>query len=110
MLRALADGALPGSDRWLPVLARPRQNMLAEIERAGLPGVRDEGIVAAVNRRLATDPGYQRVLLVIDQFEELLVQAGNGRLRELLSVVDEVTTATDAYTKVTVILIMRDDF
>ncbi|MFF0086806.1 trypsin-like peptidase domain-containing protein, partial [Streptomyces canus] len=110
VLRALADGELPGSDRWLPVLARPRQDMLAEIERAGLPGARDEGIVTAVNRRLAADPGYQRVLLVIDQFEELLVHTGNGRLRELLSVVDEVTTATDAYTKVTMILIMRDDF
>jgi WD40 repeat protein len=110
VLRALADGEVPGSDRWLPVLARPRQDMLAEIERAGLPGARDEGIVAAVTRRLAADPEYQRVLLVIDQFEELLVQTGNGRLRELLSVVDEVTTAADAYTKVTVILIMRDDF
>ncbi|EDY55573.1 WD40 repeat protein [Streptomyces sviceus ATCC 29083] len=110
VLRALAEGELPGSDRWLPVLTRPRQDMLAEIERAGLPGASDEGIVAAVNRRLAVDPDYQRVLLVIDQFEELLVQTVNGRLRELLSVIDEVTTAADAYTKTTVILIMRDDF
>ncbi|MGW2834962.1 nSTAND1 domain-containing NTPase [Streptomyces sp. NPDC001286] len=110
VLRALADGELPGSDRWLPVLARPRQDMLAEIERAGLPGARGEGIVAAVNRRLAAEGGYQRVLLVIDQFEELLVHTGNGRLREMLSVVDEVTTAADAYTKITMILIMRDDF
>jgi WD40 repeat protein len=110
VLRALADGELPGSDQWLSVLARPRQDMLAEIERAGLPGARGEGIAAAVNRRLAADPGYQRVLLVIDQFEELLVHTGNGRLRELLAVVDDVTTAADAYTKVTMILVMRDDF
>ncbi|MFI0091796.1 nSTAND1 domain-containing NTPase [Streptomyces bobili] len=110
VLRALAEGEVPCSDRWLPVLTRPGQDMLAEIERAGLPGASEDGIVAAVNRRLAAEPSYQRVLLVIDQFEELLVQSTNGRLRELLGVVDEVTTAADAYTKVTVILIMRDDF
>ncbi|MGW3668448.1 nSTAND1 domain-containing NTPase [Streptomyces sp. NPDC005141] len=110
VLRALAAGELPGSDRWLPVLTRPRQDMLAEIERAGLPGAKGDGIVAAVNQRLVADPGHQRVLLVIDQFEELLVQTANGRLRDFLSVIDEVTTAADAYTKVTVILIMRDDF
>ncbi|MFB7243623.1 trypsin-like peptidase domain-containing protein [Streptomyces populi] len=110
VLRALAAGELPGSDRWLPVLTRPRQDMLAEIERAGLPGASSDGIVAAVNRRLVADPGHQRVLLVIDQFEELLVQTAKGRLRDLLSAIDEVTTATDPYTKLTVILIMRDDF
>ncbi|WP_328433164.1 nSTAND1 domain-containing NTPase [Streptomyces sp. NBC_00425] len=110
VLRALAEGLLPGSDRWLPVLARPRQDMLTEIERAGLPGAGDEGITAAVNRRLAAEPSYQRVLLVIDQFEELLVQRSDGRLREFLAVIDEVISAADAYTKITVILIMRDDF
>ncbi|ELP68526.1 trypsin [Streptomyces turgidiscabies Car8] len=110
VLRALAAGELARSDRWLPVLTRPGQNMLAEIERAGLPGASSEGIVAAVNQRLAADPSHQRVLLVIDQFEELLVQSTNGRLRDILAVLDEVTTVADAYTKVTVILIMRDDF
>ncbi|MFC4500576.1 MULTISPECIES: trypsin-like peptidase domain-containing protein [Streptomyces] len=110
VLRALAKGELPGSDLWLPVLARPRQDMLAEIERAGLPGAADEGITGAVNRRLAAEPSYQRVLLVIDQFEELLVQTSDGRLREFLAVIDEVATAADTYTKITVILIMRDDF
>ncbi|MBT2418174.1 trypsin-like peptidase domain-containing protein [Streptomyces sp. ISL-22] len=110
VLRELAKGVLPGSDRWLPVLARPRQDMLAEIERAGLPGASSDGITAAVNARLAAEPSFQRVLLVIDQFEELLVQSTNGRLRMLLEVIDEVTSAADAYTKITVILIMRDDF
>ncbi|MFI0138458.1 nSTAND1 domain-containing NTPase [Streptomyces luteogriseus] len=110
VLRALAAGELPGSDQWLPVLARPRQDILAAIERAGLPGASQDGIITAVNRRLAAEPSCERVVLVIDQFEELLVQSTNGRLRDLLAVVDEVTSAADAYTKITVILIMRDDF
>ncbi|MEV0240907.1 trypsin-like peptidase domain-containing protein [Streptomyces sp. NPDC050674] len=110
VLRALEAGELPRSDKWLPVLARPRQGMLAAIERAGLPGASQDGIIAAVNRRLAAEPSCERVVLVIDQFEELLVQSTDGRLRDLLDVVDEVTSAADAYTKITVILIMRDDF
>ncbi|MER7492527.1 trypsin-like peptidase domain-containing protein [Streptomyces pharetrae] len=110
VLHALAAGELPGSDRWLPVLVRPRQDMLAEMERAGLPRASQDGIIAAVNNRLAAEPSCQRVLLVIDQFEELLVQSAAGRLRELLAAIDEVTSAADAYTKITVILIMRDDF
>lgn len=110
VLRTLAEGELPGSDRWLPVLTRPGKDMLAEIERAGLPGAREDGIIAAVNRRLAAEPSFGRVLLVIDQFEELLVQSTNGRLRNMLAVIDEVISAADVYTKITVILIMRDDF
>ncbi|MFC9928778.1 trypsin-like peptidase domain-containing protein [Streptomyces sp. NPDC127190] len=107
VLPALAEGAVPGSDRWLPVLARPRHDLPAEIESAGLPGAASEGIAAAANRRLAAEGEHHRVLLVIDQLEELLVQSGNGRLR---AVIDEITTLADAYTKLTVILIMRDDF
>ncbi|MFI5687195.1 trypsin-like peptidase domain-containing protein [Streptomyces sp. NPDC051636] len=110
VLRALAECELPGSDRWLPVLVRPRQDLLAEFERAGLSGATSEGILAAVNRRLAAEPGCQRVLLVVDQFEELLVQGADGRLRDLLDVVDEVASVVDSYAKLTAILIMRDDF
>ncbi|KJY19509.1 hypothetical protein VR46_44360, partial [Streptomyces sp. NRRL S-444] len=62
VLRALAEGEVPGGDRWLTLLARPRQDLAAELERAGLPGARTDGIRAAVSRRLAAEPGHQRVL------------------------------------------------
>ncbi|MFI9542935.1 hypothetical protein ACIHAR_03100 [Streptomyces sp. NPDC052016] len=39
-----------------------------------------------------------------------MVQSTDGRLRDLLAVIDEVTKAADAYTKITLILVMRDDF
>ncbi len=57
VLPALAQGGLPGSDRWLQVIARPRQNLLLEIERAGLPGAATDGIAAAVTRRLEAERG-----------------------------------------------------
>ncbi|WP_208642976.1 trypsin-like peptidase domain-containing protein, partial [Streptomyces diastatochromogenes] len=110
VLRALAEGEVVGSDRWLPVLARPRQDLPTEIERAGLPGAARDGITAAVIRRLEKEPDHERVLLVVDQFEELLVQGADGRLRDFLDVINDITAAADAPTRLSVILVMRDDF
>ncbi|MFJ9736393.1 trypsin-like peptidase domain-containing protein [Streptomyces sp. NPDC101171] len=110
VLRALAAGALPGSDRWLPVLARPGQDMLTEIERSGLPGAAAEGIAKAVTRKLAAHPGYQRVLLVIDQFEELFIQPASGRQRRRLAAADQITAAAESNAALSLLLVMRDDF
>ncbi|MFF1341500.1 trypsin-like peptidase domain-containing protein [Streptomyces sp. NPDC058290] len=110
VLRALAAGER-GSDRWLPVIARPRQDLPAELERAGLPGAATAGLAAAVTRRLASEPGAQRVVLVIDQFEELLTQpADSERQKRGLAVVDQITAEVHAYSELSVVLIMRDDF
>ena len=49
---ALAAGRLAGADRWLPVLARPGQDLLAELNRAGLPDTAG-GIAASAARRVA---------------------------------------------------------
>ncbi|MGW5779826.1 nSTAND1 domain-containing NTPase [Streptomyces sp. NPDC003863] len=110
VVRALAEGAVPGSDRWLPVLVRPRQDLAAEIERAGLPGAARDGIEAAVRRRLENEPGCERVLLVIDQFEEYFTEAAGGRPRQTTAVADELSALADSYAPVSVILVMRDDF
>ncbi|WP_330309914.1 MULTISPECIES: trypsin-like peptidase domain-containing protein [unclassified Streptomyces] len=110
VLRALAEGELPGSDLWLPVLVRPRQDLLAEVGRAGLPGAAADGIAAAATRRLATEPAYQRILLVIDQFEELFIQTTNSRLQLRMAAADQITAATESDAKLSVILVMRDDF
>ncbi|WP_225823776.1 trypsin-like peptidase domain-containing protein [Streptomyces naphthomycinicus] len=110
VLRALAAGALPGSDRWLSVLARPGQDLLAGVERSGLPGASAEGIAKAVTRKLAANPGYQRVLLVIDQFEELFTQPADGRQQRRLAAADQITAAAESDAALSVLLVMRDDF
>ncbi|MGW1171581.1 nSTAND1 domain-containing NTPase [Streptomyces sp. NPDC002550] len=111
VLPALAAGELPSSDRWLPVIARPRQNLPAELERAGLTGASSEGITAAVTRALETQPGCERVLLVIDQFDELLTQPATGQGQDdRLAITDQITTAVTSDGRLSVILIMRDDF
>ncbi|GAB2906975.1 hypothetical protein GCM10022245_48280 [Streptomyces mayteni] len=103
--------APPRGSRWLPVVARPRGNLLAELERAGLPGAAADGIVPAMRRRLAAEPDGEHVLLVVDQFEELLAAldahppaaAGSGPVDELLAALDVPDLAS-------VILVMRNDF
>ncbi|MEV4334155.1 trypsin-like peptidase domain-containing protein [Streptomyces sp. NPDC049597] len=110
VLPALAAGALPGSDSWLSLLVRPRQDLLAELEHAGLPGVGSDGISVAVSRRLATEPTCQRVLLIIDQFEELLIQPTAGIHDARLMVMNQIAEAVNSQGQLSVVLIMRDDF
>ncbi|MFD7283739.1 trypsin-like peptidase domain-containing protein [Streptomyces sp. NPDC059862] len=111
ILPALADGRLPGSDRWLPLIARPGQDLMAELERHGLPGTTSEGIEGAVRRRLADEPADRRLIVVIDQFEELLLQPGarqpDGGKR---LVEQELLALITSPLAVTVIMVMRDDF
>ncbi|MGW3197056.1 nSTAND1 domain-containing NTPase [Streptomyces sp. NPDC001118] len=112
VLPALAAGRLPGSDRWLPVVVRPEQDLPAQIERAGLVGSADDGIHAAVDRLLTAEPGSHRVLLVIDQFEELLTHAiakGPSGDRHLTAL-RQLTTALTSSAALGVLLVMRDDF
>ncbi|GAA0432361.1 hypothetical protein GCM10010357_62440 [Streptomyces luteireticuli] len=113
LLPALAAGRLPGSDRWLPLLARPGKDLMAELERAGLPGTITDGLLPAVQRRLATEPDCEHLILIIDQFEELLTQqdptddtASDARVTSA----QELVAANDSHAPVSVILIMRDDF
>ncbi|WP_424851994.1 trypsin-like peptidase domain-containing protein [Streptomyces sp. SAI-170] len=110
VLRALAAGELPGSDRWLPVVARPRQDLAREIERAGLPGTRTDGLVAAVGRRLEGDPAHERILLIVDQFEELFTQTADGHEGNRTAVLNQIAAAVDSLAELSVILVMRDDF
>ncbi|MFF3504997.1 trypsin-like peptidase domain-containing protein [Streptomyces sp. NPDC003247] len=116
VLPALADGCLPGSDRWLPVLVpRPGQDLRAEIERAGLPGARDDGLAAAVHRRLEAAPGHRRVLLVVDQFEELFTRPPDERTGGVApgsaaTALKTLAEALGSFAPLSVVLIARDDF
>ena len=95
--------SLPGSDRWAPVTVTPE------------PTVRGPGRCGAGgSARLAgswpeAHPGHDRLVLVLDQFEEVLVQAPPetrlGLLRQLTDVVNH-----DLDLPVTVIIVTRDDF
>ncbi|MFD5753476.1 trypsin-like peptidase domain-containing protein [Streptomyces sp. NPDC127033] len=113
VLPALAEGRLPGSDRWLPVLVRPGEDLLAELERSGLPGA-TEGLEAAVAARLDADPLYDQLLLVVDPFEELLrEEAGDTGGEPSLAcraALDQLEALAASDVPARTVLIMRDDF
>ncbi|MEV5102091.1 trypsin-like peptidase domain-containing protein [Streptomyces massasporeus] len=110
MLPALADGGLPGSDRWVPLLARPGRNLAAELEQAGLSGATTDGLLPAVRRWAATGPGDRRPLVVIDQFEELLTDSGEQADTRLAAAEEYLVELIRARAAATVVLVMRDDF
>ncbi|WP_406384124.1 trypsin-like peptidase domain-containing protein [Streptomyces sp. NBC_01618] len=114
VLPALASGALPGSDRWLSVVVRPGPDFFAELESAGLPGASTYGLTAAVEARLETEPDFDRLLLVVDQFEELLTQpgpaSGSGASERRQSAASQLVELSDSPVAVTILLIMRNDF
>ncbi|MFI0980439.1 trypsin-like peptidase domain-containing protein [Streptomyces sp. NPDC021093] len=113
LLPALADGALPGSDRWSVVLARPGRDLPAAWAGAGLPGAATDGVREAVLRRLDAEPADGRLVLVADQFEEFLtpLQSGDGPDGpDPTAVESDLVDLIRGQHAVTVVLVMRDDF
>ncbi|BDM74963.1 hypothetical protein HEK616_84500 (plasmid) [Streptomyces nigrescens] len=110
VLPAVAAGDLPGSDSWLSLVVRPRQDLSAELEHAGLPGAASDGLSVAVTRKIAAHPTCERLLLVIDQFEELLTQRSTGTPDRRRITADQIIEALDDHSRLSVLLVMRDDF
>ncbi|MFD7428196.1 trypsin-like peptidase domain-containing protein [Streptomyces sp. NPDC059818] len=115
VLPALTAGRLPGSDRWLPLVARPGTDINAELQRAGLPGAGADGLLAAAERRLSREPEHDRLLVILDQFEELLTQQSPEAARSssadlCAAVTEQLLALCDGTVAVTVMLVMRDDF
>ncbi|KUN98490.1 hypothetical protein AQJ67_27520 [Streptomyces caeruleatus] len=114
VLPALVKGGIPGSAQWSHVVARPNQDLLTALEDAGLPGAATDGILPAVKRRLA-DEGCARLVLVIDQFEELLTQQptpaeGAPASDRRTAVAGQLVELIRSRVPVSLILIMRNDF
>ncbi|HET9417656.1 MAG TPA: AAA family ATPase, partial [Candidatus Limnocylindria bacterium] len=87
LLPALANGVLPGSNEWIQVPMRPgSQPMrhLADALRRASPATTSEGDAEEILDRLAaTMAPAQRLLLVIDQFEEVFTADESERERFL---------------------------
>ncbi len=76
LLPALAAGVLPGSDHWPQVVIRPGEAPMAEVARGLARAFPDGGLPAAdapaaLDGALARLGAGHRILLVVDQFEEI---------------------------------------
>ena len=102
LLPLLREGALPGSDRWGVMVTRPAElPMLEDL----LPGAIDD-MPRAVKAWLESHPSAARLVLVVDQFEELLVQ----RVAKREAFLEQVAALLTAPHPVSVVLTMRDEF
>ncbi|MFE6826546.1 trypsin-like peptidase domain-containing protein [Streptomyces sp. NPDC057690] len=117
LLPALAEGRVPGSSQWLSVTARPGQDLTVELEAAGLTGAATEGIASAVERRLAGEPTARRLLVVIDQFEELFTGTASATAsaaatpnEALADIARQLVAVIDSDSAVSLVLVMRDDY
>ena len=113
LLPTLQSGALPGSERWLRVLLRPGAEPMRELDRVvfaaldeplreRLPRVADPLAAAA-----AVLPEDDRILVVVDQFEEIFTATTDPAQRQAF-----VTALTDAAAsgRAIVLVAVRADF
>ncbi len=102
VLPALADGTLPGSERWTRALLRPGDRPLAALRRAaGVPADTGDPLAAAV-ARIGRDA---RLLVVVDQFEELFTTCRDPVERAAF-----VDALVAGHERVLVVLALRADF
>ncbi|MGH8902826.1 MAG: trypsin-like peptidase domain-containing protein [Egibacteraceae bacterium] len=106
VLLALTRGVLSGSDRWGWLSVRPGVDPFAQLAQAGLPGAAG-GLGVAARRWLDDHPEHERLVLVVDQFEELFV-ATPPPLR--IALLEQLILAVEQEPDVTVVVVLRDDF
>ncbi|WP_127504001.1 trypsin-like peptidase domain-containing protein [Actinoplanes solisilvae] len=99
----LRNGAAPGSDGWAWISARPGADPYAELDAIGLNGAAPGRLRVAVRDYIQSP----HLLVVLDQFEELLVQTDAATRASFLT---DLVDLVERPAPVTVVLIMRDDF
>jgi class 3 adenylate cyclase/DNA-binding SARP family transcriptional activator/WD40 repeat protein len=121
LLAALGTGALPGSDSWPTVICTPGADPLGSLASALAPVARrsssdlrrlleddPEEFEGVIHAALDTDPGL-RLVVVLDQFEELVTACRDRDARQLL--VDVVISATaEAGSRMVVVAVLRADY
>ena len=112
LLPALADGVVPGSEHWRRAVMRPGERPLAELSRTlarAVPEAGHEGAAPWIADALERLPDGERLVLLIDQFEEAFVACRDEAEREAFF--DAlVEGAGDPDERLVVVLAIRGDF
>jgi WD40 repeat protein len=104
LLPALAEGVLPGSGGWRRLLLRPGERPLEELRRVLVSGAKDP-----VAEALDTVPGNARLLLVVDQLEELFTACRSDAERAAFAGT-LAHAAADPEGRAVVVVALRADF
>jgi WD40 repeat protein len=106
LIPSLRKGAVPGSDRWRILVARPADQPFRNLEAKGLEGAASS-LTEAINHWLKRQTGSEHMLLVLDQFEEFLVTCALPLRNQFWASLKELI---DSDLPVTIMAVMRDDF
>jgi WD40 repeat protein/DNA-binding SARP family transcriptional activator len=112
LLPALADGVVPGSEGWRRAVMRPGERPLAELSRTlarAVPETGPENAAPWIDDALERLPAGERLVLVVDQFEEVFVACRDEAEREAF--LDAlVSGSADPDERLVVVLAIRADF
>ena len=109
LLASLQAGALPGSERWVPVVMRPGTHPMRQMVRAALSGadVTEDRTAELLERIVFGAPATSRIVLIVDQFEE--VWTACTEVAERQSFLDALADVVDSTSRCTVVLGVRAD-
>jgi WD40 repeat protein len=105
LIPALRGGQIVGSQDWGIITTRPAKQPFEQLAAAGLK-IQD-GLENAVRSWKSENPETQRLVLVIDQFEEILISTPDDIRHNFI---EELANLLNAPIEITVILTLRDDF
>ena len=106
LIPLLRLGKVSGSRKWGIITTRPANQPFLQLAGAGLQGCQD-GLVNAVNKWLSDNPDKTHLLLVIDQFEEVMTSTSNELGRKFVS---ELAQLLDNVADISIVITLRDDF
>jgi WD40 repeat protein len=109
LLASLQAGALPGSERWVPVVMRPGTHPMRQMVRAALSGadVTEDRTAELLERIVFGAPAASRIVLIVDQFEEVWTACTDVAERQ--SFLDALAEVVDSASRCTVVLGVRAD-
>ena len=106
LIPRLRKGSIPSSDQWGLIVTRPADDPFNQLAAKGLE-VGSQDLTGSVQAWLAQHPGQTRLVLVFDQFEELLTTCPEALRQQFVL---QLTSLLAASLHITIILVMRDDF
>jgi len=109
LLPELSNGVLPGSDQWIQVLLRPGERPVRELQLAlhrDLPDAPspDADVTGSLDAALERMGPSQRLLLVVDQFEEIFAPVVDDAERSAF-----ITRITEPRARMKVLVAVRAD-
>lgn len=108
LIRKLRDGSLPGSANWEFITSRPANDPFEHLAAKGFTGTSNNLLERAQTWR-GRHPEKERLVLVLDQFEELWTSCSPELAYEFVMQLTQLLKAP-YHEYITIIVIMRDDF